>query len=134
MESLTFNGDAFSEYYLTRLLWEEPRLQPLLGQQAVKASYRRSAAELLKAKRALKARHLSKSTRTLLLLPLADILGWDLGETDEVVETAEGSEDAGFRHPELLTRALDRPRPGYQPLSRRLGELATIVRCRASIC
>lgn len=94
MESLTFAGDAFSEYYLRRLVWDEPQLAPLLGSDSVQASYRRAAAEVLRAQRGLRARQQSRSTRTLLLEPLADLLGWTLGE-EELVETAEGTEDAG---------------------------------------
>lgn len=95
MESIIFYGDAFSEYYLTHLLWEEQHLQPLLGLQTQKASYRRAAAEILRAQRSLRARQMSRSTGTLLLAPLADILGWTLGDT-ESIETAEGREDAGL--------------------------------------
>lgn len=94
MESLIFHGDAFSEYYLTHLLWDEPRIRPLLGLDTLQASYRRAAAEILRAQRALRARQQSRSTQTLLLNPLAEILSWTLGEASTVV-TAEREEDAG---------------------------------------
>lgn len=94
MESLIFHGDAFSEYYLTHLLWDEPRLKALLGLDTIQASYRRAAAEILRAQRALRARQQSRSTRTILLNPIAEILGWTLGEASTVA-TAEGEEDAG---------------------------------------
>ncbi len=95
MESLIFSGDAFSEYYLRNLLWDEPKLRPLLGLDACNASCRRAAAEVGRAQRALRARHQARSTRTLLLTPLADILSWELGQEEETVETAEGAESAG---------------------------------------
>lgn len=94
MSALTFQGDAFSEYYLTSVVWEDARLRNLLGTDSVNASYRRAASELLRAERALRDRHMPKSTRTLLLDPLAESLGWTLGE-EETVQTAEGTEDAG---------------------------------------
>jgi len=95
MESLAFYGGSFSEYYLTRLLWEEPQLKPLLGLPSVTASFRRAAGEISRGQRALRARQLPRSTQTLLLNPLGNLLGWTLGE-EETVETGEGSEDAGF--------------------------------------
>lgn len=95
MESIIFAGDAFSEYYIHNLLWDEPRLRPLLGLDEVDATYRRAAADALRGQRALRARRQARSTSTLLLGPLADILGWDLGEESQRVQTAEGLEDAG---------------------------------------
>ena len=94
MESLTFHGDAFSDYYLTHLIWEEPALQPLLGTESVQSSYRRMAAEIARAQRALHGREQARSTRHLLLNRLCDVLGWTLSD-EETVETAEGTEDAG---------------------------------------
>lgn len=94
MESLTFSGDAFSEYYLTHLLWDETRLHPFLGLDSVQASYRLAAATINRGQQALRARTLPRSTRTLLLHPLAEILDWTLGD-EETVETGEGTEDAG---------------------------------------
>jgi len=94
VSALTFQGDAFSEYYLTRVVWEDPKVRNLLGLDTVNASYRRGASELLRAERALRDRHMPRSTRTLLLNPLADILGWTLGE-EEAVQTEIEVEDAG---------------------------------------
>jgi hypothetical protein len=94
MSALTFQGDAFSEYYLTHVIWEDPRLRNLLGTDDLNASYRRAASELLRAERALRDRYTPKSTRTLLLNPLAEILGWNIGE-EETVQTEVGIEDAG---------------------------------------
>ena len=94
MESLIFYGDAFSEYYLTNLMWDEPRLKPLLGTESAQSSYRRAATIISHAQRALRAREQPRSTRTLLLKPLGELLGWALGD-EETSETAEGAEDAG---------------------------------------
>ncbi|MFC1547705.1 Eco57I restriction-modification methylase domain-containing protein [Candidatus Neomarinimicrobiota bacterium] len=95
MESLIFSGDAFSEYYLRHILWDEPRLKPLLGLDTVEASYRRSAIEIQQAQRSLRDRQQARSTSTLLLSPLTDILEWSLGEEAHTVETEEGTESAG---------------------------------------
>jgi hypothetical protein len=94
MESLIFHGDAFSEYYLTHLMWDEPRLKPLLGSESAQSSYHRAATIISHAQRALRAREQPRSTRTLLLKPLGELLGWALGD-EETVETGEGAEDAG---------------------------------------
>lgn len=95
MESLTFAGDAFSEYYIQNLLWHEPRLRPLLGLDRIDATYRQVAGTLLRARRFLQARQQSRSTQALLLSPLAQLLGWELGEA-QTVQTAEGLENAGM--------------------------------------
>jgi len=95
MESLTFAGDAFSEYYIQNLLWNEPRLRPLLGLDRVDSTYRQAAGTLLRAQRALRARQQSRSTQTLLLSPVAQLLGWELGD-DQTVQTAECLENAGL--------------------------------------
>jgi len=83
-----------SDHYLTHLIWEEPALQPLLGTESVQSSYRRMAAEIARAQRALHGREQARSTRHLLLNRLCDVLGWTLSD-EETVETAEGTEDAG---------------------------------------
>lgn len=94
MEALTFQGDAFSEYYLTTLVWQEPKLKALLGTETAASAYRKSASTILRAQRALRARERARSTQTLLLGPLSEVFGWTLGE-EGTIETAEGSEDAG---------------------------------------
>ena len=95
MESLTFAGDAFSEYYIRNLLWDEPRLRPLLGLDQVAATYRQAAAKVLRAQRELRARQQARSTQTLMLSPLAGVLGWEFGE-EQTIQTAEGLENAGL--------------------------------------
>ena len=94
MSALTFQGDAFSEYYLTRVVWDDPKVRNLLGLDTVNASYRRAASELLRAERMLRDRHMPRSTTTLLLNPLAEIMGWTLGE-EEAIQTEVEVEDAG---------------------------------------
>jgi hypothetical protein len=94
MESLVFYGDAFSEYYLYHLMWDEPKLKPLLGTESGQSSYRRAATIISHAQRALRAREQPRSTQTLLLKPLGELLGWGLGD-EETIETVEGVEDAG---------------------------------------
>ena len=110
MESLTFSGDAFSEYYLTHLLWDETRLQPFLGLDSVQASYRLAAGIINRGQQALKGPHLSRSTGTLLLAPLAEILGWTFGD-EETVETTEGTRRCRFSPDDCGPQ----PGPGASP-------------------
>jgi hypothetical protein len=94
MNPITFAGEAFSEYFCTRLLWEEGRLRERLDPQGAAGTLRRASSALRHARRELRDRRQATSTRTLLLNPLAEILGWRLGP-EEKVETAEGTEEAG---------------------------------------
>ncbi|HQK95330.1 MAG TPA: hypothetical protein PLD23_17675, partial [Armatimonadota bacterium] len=101
MEPLTFLGDAFSEYYFTRVLWEEADLAPLLDAPGASRTHRHAMASLDRAHRALAERQQARSTHTLLVEPLSRLLEWTLGEPERV-ETEEGSEEAGAT---LLTTA-----------------------------
>jgi hypothetical protein len=94
MEPLTFHGDAFSQYFLTRLMWDESRLRGRLGEATVEKAWQAATRAIRDGRRALRDRQQPRSTRTLLLNPLAGILGWRLG-TEERLETGEGEEDAG---------------------------------------
>lgn len=94
MEGVYFQGDAFSEYYFTRLLWDEPRLSQHLGSDTLDAAYRDAVRVISRAQRQLRAREQARSTRTLLLSPLCEVLGWRLGD-EESIETGAGTEDAG---------------------------------------
>jgi hypothetical protein len=94
MNPITFAGEAFSEYFCTRLLWEEGRLRERLDPQGAAGTLRRASSALRHARRELRDRRQATSTRSLLLNPLAEILGWRLGP-EERIETAEGTEEAG---------------------------------------
>ncbi len=94
MNPIAVSGEAFSEYFITHLLWDEPQLREHLDSQGAAQTLRRAQSALSHARRELRDRTQATSTRTLLLNPLAEILGWRLGE-EERVETAEGTEEAG---------------------------------------
>lgn len=94
MEPITFQGDAFSEYFLNRLMREEPRLRGRLGEESAERAWRQACRIIRDGQRALRERQQARSTRTLLLTPLAQVMGWRLGD-EETVETGEGDEAAG---------------------------------------
>ena len=94
MQPLTFQGDAFSEYFCTRLLGTDPQLRPLLVEDAATQLYGQASSVIRFAQRQLRDRERARSTATLLLKPLAEILGWHLGERGTVA-TEEGDEEAG---------------------------------------
>ncbi len=94
MSAFNVIGDAFSEYFLTRLLWEEPSLREYTGQTRAQESFKRAFRTIREAQKSLRDRRQVRSTETLLVEPLSEILGWDL-ENRERIDTDFGSEDAG---------------------------------------
>lgn len=94
MNPIVVVGEAFSEYFVTRLLWDEPRLRERLDPQGAAQTLRQAQSALRYGRRELRDRRQATSTRTLLLNPLAEILGWRLG-AEERIETSEGTEEAG---------------------------------------
>lgn len=94
MDVFNVQGDAFSEYYLRHLLPQESRLLPRLDIQGAEKAYRPASRLFLHSQRELRGTRQSRVTRRLLVEPLAQQLGWQLGDT-EIVETSLGEEDGG---------------------------------------
>ncbi len=95
MEPLTFQGEAFSEYFCTKLLWEDPQLRGLLDPEGADKLYKKASSVIRYAQRQLRDREQARSTYTLLLRPLAELLGWQLGDTEKIA-TEEGMEEGGL--------------------------------------
>lgn len=95
MEPVTFYGEAFSEYFCTKLLWTDPQLGSQIDQQAADELYKKASATIRFAQRELKDREHARSTYTLLLARLGELLGWRLGQTSKVVTELELEEEAG---------------------------------------
>ncbi len=95
MEPITFSGEAFSEYYCTRLLWTDPQLGPEIDQDAAEKLYKRASSTVRFAQRQLRDRELARSTYTLLLDRLAELLGWRLGKAGKIVTELEQEEEGG---------------------------------------
>ena len=94
MEPLTFQGEAFSEYFCTKLLWSDPQLQGLLDPEGADKLYKKASSVVRYAQRQLRDREQARSTYTLLLRPMADLLGWQLGDMEKIA-TEEGEEEGG---------------------------------------
>lgn len=94
MSAFSVIGDAFSEYFLTRLLWEEPSLRDYTGQLSAQDSFKRAFRTVRESQKALRDRRQVRSTESLLVEPLSEILGWNL-EDRERIDTDFGAEDAG---------------------------------------
>jgi hypothetical protein len=92
MDVFSVQGDAFSEYYLKRLLPHEAKLIPRLDFAGADKAYR-SASQLFRhSQRELRGTRQPRVTRRVLVEPLATLLGWQVGET-EAVETLLGDEE-----------------------------------------
>jgi len=94
MDPVAISGDAFSEYFLRELMWEDRKLRASLDEPGARERYRDVVSLMRRARRQLQERHTARSTRSMLLHPLADLLGWRLGEETRVA-TEEGDERAG---------------------------------------
>ena len=46
MEPITFHGEAFSEYFCTKLIWSDPQLGPRIDQQVAEETYKKASAAL----------------------------------------------------------------------------------------
>ena len=93
MESITFQGEAFSEYYCTRLLWSDPHLAAETDHLGAEQLYKKASSAIRFAQRQLRDREQARSTYTLLLNPLTELLGWRLGETNRIVTELEQEEE-----------------------------------------
>ncbi|NOT01002.1 MAG: hypothetical protein HOP29_10275 [Phycisphaerales bacterium] len=94
MQPVTFLGEAFSEYFCTRLLWDDPQLRGLLDPDGAEALYRRATSVVRYAQRQLRDREHARSTYSLLLGPIAELLGWRLGDAEKIA-TEDGLEEGG---------------------------------------
>jgi hypothetical protein len=94
MDPVSIQGEAFSEYFLRELMWEDRKLRDALDESGARQRYSAVVSLIRRAQRQLQERHAARSTQTLLVRPFADLLGWRLGE-ETTVTTAEGDERAG---------------------------------------
>jgi len=94
LKPLTFAGEGFSEYFCTQLLGTDPQLRTWLDTDAAEASYKKASAAVRSAQRSLRDREQARSTVQLLLQPLAELLGWKLGERSRIA-TEEQEEEGG---------------------------------------
>ena len=95
MEPITFHGEAFSEYFCTKLLWNDPQLSPKIDQQAAEETYTKASSAIRYAQRQLRDREQARSTYTLPLARIAGLLGWRLGDTEKMVTELEQEEEGG---------------------------------------
>ena len=106
MEPVTFQGGAFSEYYCTKLLWTDPQLASKIDLEEARKLYKRASSVIRQAQRRLDGKVMPRSTCSDLLQPLAEVLGWRLGEAGKVVTELEQEEEAGVP---LLAEGRDGP-------------------------
>jgi hypothetical protein len=92
MDILQIQGDAFSEYYLRKILPQETKLTARLDAPGAGRAWRDVSSLLRHAQRELRGSRQSRVTRRVLLDPLAQLLSWHLGEPSTVL-TSLGEED-----------------------------------------
>ena len=92
MEVLQVQGDAFSEYYLHKILPQETKLAARLDAPGAGRAWRDLSSLLRHAHRELRGSRQARVTRRVLLDPLAELLSWRVGEPSTVA-TSLGEED-----------------------------------------
>jgi hypothetical protein len=92
MEVLQVQGDAFSEYYLHKILPQETKLAARLDAPGAVRAWRDISSLLRHAHRELRGSRQARVTRRVLLDPLAELLSWRVGEPSTVL-TNLGEED-----------------------------------------
>src|ERR1035437_2780409 len=92
MNVLQVQGDAFSEYYLHKILPQEAKLAPRLDAPGAERTWRPITSLLHHAHRELRGSRQARVTRRVRLAPLAKLLGWRRGEP-EAIQTSLGEED-----------------------------------------
>src|SRR5215471_17967595 len=95
MEVLQVQGDAFSEYFLKRILPSESKLLPRLDAPGADRSWREFSGVLRSAQRELRGSRQARVTRRVLLVPLARLLNWGLAEPS-AVSTNLGEQDGSL--------------------------------------
>ncbi len=69
MNPVTFHGEAFSEYFCTKLLWNDPQLSGELDSQTAEQLFKTASSKIRFAQRELRDREQARSTTSLLLNP-----------------------------------------------------------------
>jgi type I restriction-modification system DNA methylase subunit len=92
MDVLQIQGDAFSEYFLHKILPHEAKLVSRLDESGAVRAWRGLNGLLRQAHRELRGSRQARVTRRVLLDPLAELLSWRLGELSVVV-TSIGEEE-----------------------------------------
>ena len=92
MDVLQIQGDAFSEYFLHKILPHEAKLVSRLDESGAERAWRGLNGLLRQAHRELRGSRQARVTRRVLLDPLAEVLSWRLGELSVVV-TSIGEEE-----------------------------------------
>ncbi len=92
MELLQVQGDAFSEYFLARILPTEPKLASRLDPAGADRAWRELNNLLRHAQRELRGSRQARVTRRVLLEPLAQLFSWNLGEPSTIA-TSLGDEE-----------------------------------------
>ena len=87
-------GDAFSSYFIDRVLLADPRVAADFRFDA--DDLRRAARLVRDARKILAHREQQSSTETQLLRPLADIAGWSVSPDSDTIKTLHGDENGGF--------------------------------------
>jgi hypothetical protein len=91
MDVLQVQGDAFSQYYLRKILPQEAKLATRLDGPGAERAWRPITSLLRHAHRELRGSRQARVTRRVLLDPLAELLGWRVGEP-EAIQTSLGEE------------------------------------------
>jgi len=92
MDVLQVQGDAFSEYYLHKILPQETKLAARLDAPGAVRAWRDISSLLRHAHRELRGSRQARVTRRVLLDPLAELLSWHVGDPSSVL-TSLGDED-----------------------------------------
>jgi hypothetical protein len=92
MEVLQVHGDAFSEYFLTRILPIEPKLLPRLDPTGADRAWREFSNLLRHAQREMRGSRQARVTRRVLMEPMARLFSWSVGDPSAVI-TSLGEED-----------------------------------------
>src|SRR5882672_6560107 len=92
MDVLQIQGDAFSEYFLHKILPHEAKLISRLDEAGAERSWRGLNNLLRQAHRDLRGSSQARVTRRVLLDPLAELFSWGLGELSTIV-TSLGEEE-----------------------------------------
>ena len=80
MDVLQIQGDAFSEYFLHKILPHEAKLVSRLDESGAERAWRGLNGLLRQAHRELRGSRQARVTRRVLLDSLAELLSWRLGD------------------------------------------------------
>src|SRR5580693_8828415 len=94
MDALQIQGDAFSEYFLRKILPYEGKLASRLDEAGAERAWRGVNNLLRQAQRELRGSRQARVTRRVLLDPLAELLSWPVGELSTVVSSLGEEEES----------------------------------------